>query len=102
MRPLPVKCVVFAQSVSGVLGKQECDEISEGCVWLWQEAGRSLVVGVAWPPALAVSVPQITGHAELLYPNMVNKHPPPIWLLQEVGPAEALALLRNAGTHCGW
>lgn len=57
---------------------------------------------VAWLPAPAVSVSQIAGHSELLDSNVVNKHPPPIWLLQEVGPAEVLALLRNAGTHCGW
>lgn len=46
VQPLPVKCIVFAQSegVSGVTGKQEFDEISEGCVWLPQKARQSLVV----------------------------------------------------------
>lgn len=83
---------MFAQSegVNGVTGKQERGESSEDvCVVAtgsntvqganpWWEAGT-------WLPAGAASVTPITGHSELqhTHTHRVNKHPPPIWLLQK-------------------
>lgn len=75
----------------GSLASRNVVRILKMCVWLPQEAtlckeptpgGKQ---GGTWLPAGPASVTPITGHSELqhMHTHRVNKHPPPIWLLQK-------------------